>query len=205
VPLILDAGFSSLQGKRKSNEDSCLVITPSTGQYLEYGALLAVADGVGGLPGGLEASARAIESLRDSYYASPETWGLERTLKDCFDAANQAVLDEEPVGRATTLAALVLRQRRWAVAHVGDTRIWLYRDGDLQQLTRDHARVHAGIGPVITRACGLDELLNTDIASGQLSVGDLFIIASDGVVADTSVITVSSPLGSGPGAGRGQQ
>ncbi|MEO5574525.1 MAG: bifunctional protein-serine/threonine kinase/phosphatase [Gammaproteobacteria bacterium] len=181
MPLVLDAGFSSLQGKRKSNEDSCLVITPSTGQYLEYGALLAVADGVGGLPGGLEASARAIEALRDSYYASPETWGLERTLKDCFDAANQAVLDEEPAGRATTLAALVLRQRRWAVAHAGDTRIWLYRDSDLQQLTRDHARVYAGIGPVIMRACGLDALLNTDIASGEISEGDLFLITSDGV------------------------
>lgn len=181
MPLLLDAGFSSLQGKRKNNEDSCLVITPSTGQYLEYGALLAMADGVGGLPGGLEASARAVETLRDSYYASPETWGLERTLKDCFDAANQAVLEEKPAGCATTLAALVLRQRRWAVAHVGDTRVWLYRNGELQQLTRDHARVHADIGPVITRACGLDALLNTDIVAAELSEGDLFLITSDGV------------------------
>ena len=181
MALILDAGCSSLQGKRKRNEDSCLVITPSTGQYVAYGALLAVADGVGGLSGGLEASTAAVKSLSDGYYASPETWGLDRALKDCFGAANHAVLEGEPSGRATTLSALVLRNRRWAVAHVGDTRVCLYRDGKLAQLTRDHSRIHADIGPVITRACGLDELLQTDIESGELNEGDIFLITSDGV------------------------
>lgn len=181
MPLALDAGFSSCKGRRKSNEDNCLVITPSTGQHVEYGALLALADGVGGLPGGADAAACAVKTLCDSYYSSPEGWSLEHALKNCFDAANQAVLDGEPAGRATTLSALVLRNRRWIVAHVGDTRVWLYRDRRLAQLTDDHARVHVGIGPMITRACGLDVVLHTDVHKGELCESDLFLITSDGV------------------------
>lgn len=181
VPLIVDAGYCSLQGKRKANEDSCLVITPSTGQYLDYGALLAVADGVGGMAGGKEASECAIKTLRDDYYAAPETLALEHTLKDCFDAANRAVLSQPPVGRATTLSALVLRNRRWAVGHVGDTRVWLYRNRQLTQLTTDHSRAHAHIGAMITRACGLDTQLLADVQSGDLLQHDVFLITSDGV------------------------
>lgn len=191
MPLVLDAGCASHRGRRKRNEDSCLVVTPSTGQYREYGALLAVADGVGGLPGGLEASSCAVKALRDGFYSSPEAWGLERALEGCFATSNQAVLAEQPLGCATTLSALVLRHRRWAVAHVGDTRVGLYRNRELQPLTRDHTRIHANIGPVITRACGLDTLLHSDISGGDLSVGDIFLITSDGVheVLDSEAIT----------------
>ncbi|MEW6354241.1 MAG: bifunctional protein-serine/threonine kinase/phosphatase [Pseudomonadota bacterium] len=181
MSLALDVGFSSQQGKRKTNEDRCLVITPSTGQYVEYGALLAVADGVGGLPGGAAASACAVETLREAYYNSPQSWSLEHALQNCFSAVNQAVLDNEPVGCATTLSALVLRNRRWGVAHVGDTRVWLYRNHELKQLTRDHARRHAHVGSMITRACGLDEVLHADVQQGELGENDMFIITSDGV------------------------
>jgi len=181
VPLVLDAGSSSRQGRRRSNEDSCLLITPSTGQYLEYGSLLAVADGVGGLPGGADASNCAIKTLRDAYYTSPEGWDIQHALKNSFDAANEAVLQGDPAGRATTLSALVLRNRRWAVAHVGDTRVWLYRQHRLTQLTGDHTRSHVDIGPMLTRACGLDVVLHTDVIKGELCEGDIFIITSDGV------------------------
>ncbi|MDO9372359.1 MAG: protein phosphatase 2C domain-containing protein, partial [Gammaproteobacteria bacterium] len=171
--LILDAGFSSLQGKRRFNEDRCLVITPSTGQHQDYGALLAVADGVGGIPGGAEASECAVTTLRDSYYATPETWNLQRALSDCFTAVNRAVLLGEPTGRATTLSAVVLRSRRWTLAHAGDTRIWLYRNRQLTQLTHDHNRSHVDIGSVVIRACGLDAMLNSDADSGELAQGDV--------------------------------
>ncbi|MEO6697246.1 MAG: protein phosphatase 2C domain-containing protein, partial [Gammaproteobacteria bacterium] len=194
MSLILDAGYSSQQGKRKANEDTCLVITPSTGQYLDYGALLAVADGVGGMAGGKEASECAIKTLRDDYYAAPETLALEHTLKDCFDAVNRAVLAEPPVGRATTLSALVLRNRRWAIGHVGDTRVWLYRNRQLSQLTTDHSRLHVHIGFMITRACGLDVQLHADVQSGELQQGDVFLITSDGVHETLDAQTISAVL-----------
>lgn len=195
MSLTLDAGCSSQQGKRKANEDSCLVITPSTGHYLDYGALLAVADGVGGMAGGKEAAECAIKTLRDEYYSAPDTLTLEHALKDCFDAANRAVLSEPPAGRATTLSALVLRNRRWGVAHVGDTRVWLYRNRRLVQLTTDHSRPYAHIGSMITRACGLDVQLNADVQSGELREDDLFLITSDGVHEALDARTITAVLG----------
>jgi len=178
---VLDAGSASLTGRRPNNEDACLTVTPSTAAHAAYGALLAIADGVGGLPDGAGAATSALNSLRESYYASPETWGLEHAIKESFVTANQAVITGGERGRATTLSALVLRARRWLVGHVGDTRVWLARDGRLQQLTRDHHLPHADIGALITRACGLDDAINVDIRHGELAEGDVFLLTSDGV------------------------
>jgi len=196
---VLEVGSASLTGRRPNNEDACLTVTPSTGAHTAYGALLAIADGVGGLPDGAGAATSALHSLRESYYASPETWGVEHALKESFYAANQAVIVGGERGRATTLSALVLRARRWLVGHVGDTRIWLVRAGRLQQLTRDHHLPHADIGALITRACGLDETINVDIHDGELTEGDLFLLTSDGVHESLSAETLLAIAQTGAG------
>ena len=156
-------------------------MTPGTGRYRELGALLAVADGVGGFPDGEGASASAVGALRESYYAAPETWTPEHALRESFEHANQAVLSGGMPGRATTLSALALLSHRWVVGHVGDTRVWQLRDGALTQLTEDHHLPHAQFGALITRACGLDRQLNPDIRSGALAAGDVYLLSSDGV------------------------
>lgn len=181
MPLRVDAGVSSRQGRRPRNEDHALAVTPATGVHQDAGALLAVADGVGGFPDGEGASAAAVASLRESYYAAPETWGLEHTLREGFTVANQAVRTSGGPGRATTLSALALRHRHYAVAHLGDSRVYLLREGALTPLTRDHRLPHADIGSVITRACGLDDSVNVDTGSGDLTVGDVFALVTDGI------------------------
>ncbi len=177
----LDAGYSSLTGKRPANEDACLIVTPSTGDYLSFGALFALADGMGGLPDGKGAAEAAVHGLRASYYASPETWALEHALREGFTAANQAVLTGGVSGRATTLSALVIRQRVFGIAHVGDTRVWLCRGDTIKSLTRDHHLPHADIGAMLTRGCGLDETIHCDCLTGELAEGDTFLLTSDGV------------------------
>lgn len=198
--LVLEAGSASLIGRRPNNEDACLTVTPSTSAHAVYGALLAIADGVGGLPDGAGAATSALNSLRESYYASPETWGLERAIKESFCAANHAVISGGEAGRATTLSALVLRARRWLVGHVGDTRVWRVHAGRVQQLTRDHHLPHADIGALITRACGLDEAINTDIYSGELAEGDVFLLTSDGVHEALNVETLLAVVQAGTSA-----
>ncbi len=190
MALELEAGCSSLSGRRKTNEDSCLIVTPATGSYAASGALIAIADGVGGLPDGAGAAVSATDSLRASYYASPETWSLEHALREGFNAANHAVLSGGESGRATTLSALALRDRRWVIGHVGDCRVWLLRAGRLTPLTRDHRLPHADIGSLITRACGLDETIKTDVAAGELAEHDTFLLTCDGVheVLDPAVL-----------------
>ena len=81
----------------------------------------------------------------------------------------------------TTLTALVLRGHSYTLAHVGDTRAWLLRDGELTQLTQDHAFDHPDFRSRLTRAIGLDDAVRVDYLQGELQLGDLFVLTSDGV------------------------
>jgi serine/threonine protein phosphatase PrpC len=195
MPLELDAGHASLQGRRKTNEDQCLVVTPATGRYADYGTLAAIADGVGGSPDGEGAARTAVTTLRESFYNAPETWSVTHALAESFIAANHAVVTGGAAGRASTLSCLVLRKRRWHVGHAGDSRVWLLRGGDLHALTRDHVRPHADIGSIITRGCGLDETIRADADAGDLSVGDRFVLTSDGVHGALDADAIAAILG----------
>ena len=179
--MILDTGSASVHGKHDINEDACLSIYPGSGRHEEHGALLAVADGMSGLPDGREAARCATKTLRDAYYSAPDGWGLEHALKESFQAANHAVRTQGEKGRASTMSALILRQRRWGIGHAGDTRVYLFRDNQLKQLTNDHIVPHMTLGYQVTRACGLDEQINIDVRTGELAEGDIFVITSDGV------------------------
>lgn len=181
MPLVTDVGHASLQGRRKTNEDQCLVVTPTTGRYLDYGVLAVIADGVGGSPDGEGAARTAVTTLRESFYNAPETWSVPHALTESYTAANHAVITGGVAGRASTLSCIALRKRRWHVGHAGDTRVWLLRGGQLRPLTRDHVRPHADIGSIITRGCGLDETIRADIESGETNAGDRFLLTTDGV------------------------
>jgi serine/threonine protein phosphatase PrpC len=199
MPLILDAGLASLTGKRRENQDACLLVTPSTGEYQAQGALIAVADGVGGGPDGKGASEAAVATLREAYYSAPETWTLEHALREAVSAAHQAVLGGT-AGRATTLTCLALRHHRWQVAHVGDTRAWLWRAGALTQITRDHHLPNDTVGNIITRACGMDEDIHPDLFTGELGEGDVLLVTSDGVHGYLPVADIEAVLTEGLGA-----
>ena len=79
------------------------------------------------------------------------------------------------------MTALALQGHGWTLAHVGDTRAWLLRGGELTQLTTDHARGHLDFRAQLTRAIGLDERVHVDYQQGELQVGDIFLLTSDGV------------------------
>lgn len=82
---------------------------------------------------------------------------------------------------ATTLSTLVLRGSMYHFAHVGDTRIYLLRDGNLQSLTTDHVWQRPEMEHVLTRAVGLDTSVTADHGFGPLRPGDVFALVSDGV------------------------
>jgi protein phosphatase len=175
--------------------------------------LFAVADGLGGRRAGEVASSTAIEALAPLDQARPD--GLEaaeRTLSDGFAAANRAVMDKaasDPAytGMATTLTAALLHQDHLLVAHVGDSRAYLLREGEgLRQLTRDHTVVaqlvrqlrlseeEAASHPfrsVLVTAVGLDAELEVDLLEPlALQPGDQVLICSDGLtepLADRSI------------------
>ncbi|HQR51413.1 MAG TPA: bifunctional protein-serine/threonine kinase/phosphatase [Methylophilaceae bacterium] len=184
--LRLTIGERSDQGPRERNEDFYGVVTPENEQLVAKGALLAVADGVSGHSGGREAAEMSVRSLLSDYYATPDTWEVTVALDKVLGAVNrwvlaQAAKQREMAGMATTLSALVLRGRRYTLAHVGDSRVYRLRDGALQLLTTDHVWDREDMRHVLKRAIGLDRQLTVDYAEGELQVGDVFALVTDGV------------------------
>lgn len=184
--LHVNLGHASLSGPRPRNEDYCAGVTPEGAELENKGILVAVADGVGGHANGREASEYCVRSLLADYYATPDTWSVPQALDKVIVALNRWLhahsrRARETAGMATTLSALVLRGRRYVIAHVGDTRVYRLRAGELTQLTSDHVWEHPELKSVLSRAVGLDAGLTVDYADGELAAGDVFLLVSDGV------------------------
>ncbi len=179
-------GFSTLAGKRPCNEDFCGAVTPDRAELENKGLLAAVADGVGSHSNAREASEYAVRGLLADYYATPDTWSVFHALDTVLQSLHrwltaQNRAQRHAAGMATTLSALLLRGARYYYAHVGDTRIYLWRDGLLRRLTRDHVWDHPELRGVLSRAVGLEGPLAVDYGDGALEAGDRFLICSDGV------------------------
>lgn len=186
MPLKIAVGYASLTGPRERNEDYCGIATPD-GQDLENkGVIAAVADGIGGHKGGREASEYTVRGLLSDYFATPDTWGVPRAIETVTTALNRWVIAEgsrnaDLSGMATTLSVLVLRGRHFYTAHIGDSRIYRFQDGRMQQMTVDHTWEHPELNNVLSRAIGLDPRVLLDFGDGELALDDRFLLVSDGV------------------------
>ena len=186
MPLKIIIGQTSEAGARERNEDYCGAVTPEAEKLEAKGVLLAVADGVGGNAGGREAAEMTVRGVLSDYYATPDTWETTAALDKVLTALNRWVLSQaarqrDMAGMATTLSLLVLRGKRYVLAHVGDSRIYRLRNGELKQLTTDHVWDRPDMRHVLKRAIGLDNQLQVDYAEGELQAGDVFALMSDGV------------------------
>jgi serine/threonine protein phosphatase PrpC len=180
----IDIGFTSLTGNKEINEDFCAAMLPEPGNEAK-GAIAAIADGVstGGM--GREAAQTTVTSLVRDYYGTPETWETTVALDRVISAQNAWLAGQNrrrtPALGLTTLTALVLRGQTYTLAHVGDTRAYLLRAGLVTQLTSDHSVTHADFKHQLLRAVGFEDRLLVDYTQGELMVGDMFVLLSDGV------------------------
>lgn len=180
---------------REANEDHCATFCdgPCVG--------LVVADGVSGLEGGDTASRLAVQVTRDSFLEQAASTSPAKRLFRAAQLANIAVHDLAMVvpelrGMATTLTAVVLVHDELCAVHIGDCRLYLYRDGRLVQLSKDHtvaaerarlgllsktrARAHPGRS-VLTRGLGRELIARVDQISRRILERDLFVLCSDGI------------------------
>ncbi|MES2980027.1 MAG: bifunctional protein-serine/threonine kinase/phosphatase [Pseudomonadota bacterium] len=177
-------GFASLAGPKSTNEDFCAAMLPEPGREA-MGSIVAIADGVstGGM--GKEAAQTTVTSLVRDYYGTTETWDTTVALDRIIAAQNAWLAGvnrrRHPAVGLTTLTALVLRGQSYAVAHVGDTRAYLLRDGRLTLLTHDHVVDHPDFRHQLLRSIGAEDRVVVDYLQGDLQVGDLFLLLSDGV------------------------
>ncbi|HSE97080.1 MAG TPA: Stp1/IreP family PP2C-type Ser/Thr phosphatase [Blastocatellia bacterium] len=197
------AGFKSDVGcVRESNEDSGRFTLPDDPAVLaEKGRLFVVADGMGGHSGGEIASRLAAEVITRTYYEDDDD--SQTALKNAFREANRqiyevALKDDSLKGMGTTCTALVLRDGSAISAHVGDSRLYLVRNGHIYLMTEDHSAVmemvkrgwislsdarHHPDKNVILRAMGSHP--EVEVSTWQepfpLKAGDRFLLCSDGL------------------------
>jgi serine/threonine protein phosphatase PrpC len=175
--------------QRNANEDS----------YFVRGPLFVVADGMGGAQAGEVASKAAAESFDRELPAVPP----ERLLTQTIEEANRTIHElarKDPglagMGTTTTAAILDPDSEEVAIGHVGDSRAYRFRDGRLEQLTRDHSLVEelrrkgqltdaqAEDHPqrsIITRALGPEPEVRVDVQTVPAQAGDVFLVCSDGL------------------------
>lgn len=165
-------GLSDVGRVRSRNEDA-FVVRSDIG-------LFAVADGMGGHAAGDVASKTALDALANAMTIAHDESRLARAIQ----LANIAVWEKarnEPdkAGMGTTLTAVVFSEERdhATIGHVGDTRSYLLRAGELRQLTRDHS---IG-GNLLTRAIGVGPDIEVDTERTDVKSGDIILICSDGL------------------------
>lgn len=180
--LRLSFAQASATGPRDENQDALRVVTPPAGLAASKGHLFAIADGVSHCADGGLAARLTLQALAADYYATPETWAVAQALDRLLISQNrwlQANGGGQPL--LTTLTALVLRGRRFTLAHVGDCRLYRWHAGQLECLTQDHVWEQPGMQHVLKRALGLDQHLVVDYCDGELEAGQCFLLVSDGV------------------------
>ena len=184
MALDLDIGFDTRAGRKPVNEDFAAALLPGAGDAA-LGAIAAIADGVSAGGHGREAAQTTVTSVVRDYQATPQSWDTTVALDRVIGAQNQWLAGinrrRAPHSGQTTLTVLVLRGHTWSLAHVGDTRAYLLRAGELTRLTQDHVASHLDLRHMLTRAIGNDERVAVDYLQGDLLVGYVFLLLSDGV------------------------
>lgn len=174
-------GGQSHPGQKSRNEDAWQAIQPAPPLPASLGALFLLADGVSDCADGELAAKSTVRALAADYYAAPATWSATQTLQGLLAAQNRWLRAQLQQPLLTTIAVLALRGHRYTLASVGDTRVYLLRRGEMQQLSVDHNWTQPGWLHVLKRAVGLDAHLVPDFADGELQLGDRFLLACDGV------------------------
>jgi serine/threonine protein phosphatase PrpC len=193
----LEVGALSETGyTRAENQDRM------TGARVPLGHLYIVADGMGGHKGGALAAQMAVEELQRHIGQASESEPADSVIEAAFKAANDAVYkransgDLAVEGMGTTAVLLLISGRIAKLAHVGDSRAYLYRNHTLSQLTTDHTivqrMVEAGMlkpdeiadhpqSSVLERAIGSAPTVGVDISNHQLQEDDVLLLCSDGL------------------------
>lgn len=184
--LTIASGFASETGRRERNEDYCGVWLGSPAEQSTHGIVAAIADGIGGASGGRIAAELAVRSFMEGYFAVPPTHGISGCAMRAIAPFNRWLhqmgkTDLAMAGAGTTFTAVILRERRLHALHVGDSRAWHFRDGEVQQLTKDHNLPNPDLRHVLYRAVGLEPDVRLDSNEVELSVHDRLLLTTDGV------------------------
>ncbi|UXI02200.1 bifunctional protein-serine/threonine kinase/phosphatase [Photobacterium sp. TY1-4] len=180
-------GFSSA-GCREVNQDAFALYQPPRPQVLKHhGVVACIADGVSCSARGQQASHTCVTQFIEDYYSTPASWTVRQAAAKVLTGLNRWLYHHgqhselRHNGLVTTFSSVVIKSNTAHVIHVGDSRVYRFRQGRLEQLTRDHCRRQGGDQHLLLRALGMDSKLEVDYYPEPLVVGDVLLLSTDGL------------------------
>jgi protein phosphatase len=206
--LRLIASATTDVGLRRSNNEDAFLAMPEIGTF-------SLADGMGGAAAGEVASEIFVATVGKIFtgYQPADEVNAKRLIQQTFLQANERMLEyvrehPEAEGMGCTGELLTLVENQYIIGHVGDSRVYLFRDGYLRQLTKDHSLVQEQIDQglisraearnhsmknIVLRALGIKSTIALDLIRGKTLHNDIYLLCSDGLsdlVEDTDIESV---------------
>ncbi len=201
--LTLSIGQYSDKGRKAINQDFHGVYLPQEPQLSSKGIAIALADGISSSDVSQIASEAAVAGFLADYFCTSEAWSVKKSAQRVLMATNSWLYSQtrqsqyrfdKDKGYVCTFSAMVFKSTTAHIFHVGDTRIYRVVGSALEQLTNDHRFWVSRDKSYLSRALGIDSHLEIDYQSLQVEVGDVFLLATDGVYEYLSAQFVTDTL-----------
>jgi len=185
--LQVKAGQHTNAGIKPHNEDSCGIYIAKGASLTHKGIVAVTADGVGSSEAGREASEHCVKAFIDDYLSTPMSWSVHTSGERIIKSLNSWLYNQgqaryaSELSLATTLAILILKSTTAHVFHVGDSRVYHIRNGNIKRLTKDHRLVIDKNKSYLARAMGGEHDVHFDYTKLLLEVDDTFVLTTDGV------------------------
>ena len=172
-------------GLKDNNEDSYGIVTPDNQLLDNKGIAAVVADGMGSCAFPKEASEYVVKGFFSDYYSTPESWTVKTSGAKVLTALNSWLYGKSTTEHAkayvSTFSALIIKSITAHILHIGDSRIYRLRDGNIEQLTNDHRIWISKEKNYLSRAMGVDLHLDIDYKTVDLEIDDIFVMTTDGI------------------------
>jgi len=185
--LIVDVGQYSCAGIKSQNEDCCGIRIAEGMDLIHKGVVAVTADGVGSSEAGKEASEYCVQGFIADYLSTPLSWTVKTSGERIIRSLNSWLYNQgqrryaSELSLASTLAVLVIKSTTAHLFHVGDSRIYLIRDGHIRCLTKDHRLLVDRNKTYLARAMGGEHEVRLDYDNIAIKLADIFLLCSDGV------------------------
>ncbi|MBV1787513.1 bifunctional protein-serine/threonine kinase/phosphatase [Marinobacterium sp. D7] len=183
----LSAGQCSDKGRKERNEDCLGFVQPEGNLLTTKGAVAVIADGVSTAEAGGEAAEICVREFLSDYFDTPDIWTVGKSAQKVLTSINRTLYSRSHEylssarGYVCTLSLLVIKSRTAHLFHIGDSRIYLIRNDQLEALTEDHVTQLNKREGCLSRAMGMDTHLEIDYRPLEIQQGDLFLLTTDGV------------------------